>query len=133
MLRLVSLLIISLLPFSLAAQDIPTVPYISGGIGANDPLRVKEPDPNYFTLKLTTALTTGNYLADVEIIIYDTSGDPVIHATTEGPFFYAHLAPGNYQLQASYDGVMKEQALRIPTTGRREVVLRWQGDEADAQ
>src|SRR5687767_5450927 len=67
-----------------------TVSARSGGVSLNsrDAMRASEGDAN---LKMVFALTTGNYIADVQVKVVDSRGTAVIDDMTNGPWLFAKL------------------------------------------
>ena len=104
------------------------ITFISGGIGedAVEYLRALSKD---FNLKLIFAHKDGHYLADVAVTIGDARGAKVLEIVSDGPWFLGKLAPGKYQVTASYEGVSFTRATAIPGAGQRELIFRW--DHAD--
>jgi hypothetical protein len=114
-----------LLTFSLeaAAAD---VPYISGGVGADarEELLAKEKEYN---LKIIAAEKSGDYLADVKVVIESAKNERVLDTTMEGPILLARLAPGTYTIRATSDGQALTRTVTIPAQGLRQVDFRWDG------
>jgi hypothetical protein len=114
---------VALLTFSLEARA-ADVPYISGGVGADarEELLAKEKEYN---LKIIAAATSGDYLADVKIVIESSRKEPVLDTTMEGPILLAKLAPGTYTIKATSDAQTITRTVTIPPQGLREVDFRW--------
>jgi hypothetical protein len=70
------------------------------------------------------------YLADVTVVISDTSGAKVLNAVSDGPFLLVNVAPGKYQVSVTYAGESFTRATTVPVTGQRELVFRW-AEQAD--
>ena len=100
------------------------VPYVSGGVGADsrEELLAKEKDYN---LKIIVAATSGDYLADVKIVIESARNERVLDATMEGPILLAMLAPGTYTVKATSDAQTLTRTVTIPPQGLRQVDFRW--------
>lgn len=79
------------------------VPAVGGGVGLNarDALRSDAPRHN---VKMVFTLDTGNYLADVNMKVTDSSGKTIIDGVSDGPWLYAQLPPGGYTATATYEG-----------------------------
>jgi hypothetical protein len=110
-----------LLGFMEARAD---VPYISGGVGADDreELLAKESEYN---LKIIVAATSGDYLADVQIVIESAKNGRVLDATMEGPILLAKLAPGTYTIRATSDAQPQTKSVTVAGQGLRTVDFRW--------
>jgi hypothetical protein len=100
------------------------VPYISGGVGAEsrEELLAKESEYN---LKIVVAATSGDYLADVKIVIAAARNEQVLDATMEGPILLAKLSPGTYTVKAISDAQAQTKTVTIPAQGQRQLDFRW--------
>jgi hypothetical protein len=100
------------------------VPYISGGVGADarEELLAKEGEYN---LKIIAAATSGDFLADVKIVIESAGKERVLDTTMEGPILLARLAPGTYTVRATSDAQAQTRTVTIPPQGLRQVDFRW--------
>ena len=100
------------------------VPYISGGVGADDreELLAKEKDYN---LKIVVAATSGDFLADVKIVIESARNERVLDATMEGPILLAMMPPGTYTVRATSDAQTQTKTVTIPAQGQRQLDFRW--------
>ena len=100
------------------------VPYISGGVGSDsrEELLAKESEYN---LKVIVAATSGDYLANVQIVIDSARNERVLDATMDGPILLAKLAPGTYMIRATSDAQPQTRSVTIPAQGLRQVDFRW--------
>jgi hypothetical protein len=121
-LRLVmSAVALAALPVMVQAAD---VPHISGGIGSGEreELRTKEPDYN---IKIITAMTSGDYLSGVVIVIESVTKEPVLETTMTGPILLAKLPPGSYTIKATTHSRTLTQTVAIEAQGLKQVDFRW--------
>lgn len=100
------------------------VKFVSGGVGADESGRMAALSKD-FNLKLLFAAKDGHYLSDVTVVVSDSRGAKVLDAVSEGPFFFANVAPGKYQVSATYAGELLKRETTVPLTGQRELVFRW--------
>ena len=100
------------------------VPYVSGGVGTDsrEELRAKEGEYN---LKIVVAATSGDYLADVKIVIEAARNERVLDATMEGPILLARLAPGTYTVRATSDAQTQTKTVTVAPQGLRLLDFRW--------
>src|SRR5712691_1793318 len=100
------------------------VPYVSGGVGADDreELLAKEKDYN---LKIVVAATSGDFLADVKIVIESARNERVLDATMEGPILLAMMPPGTYTVRATSDAQTQTKTVTIASQGQRQLDFRW--------
>jgi hypothetical protein len=99
--------------------------WVSGGIGEGERIDMLMLLPDYNLRVLTAAAKSGAYLAGAEVAVRDAAGRVVFETELAGPFLLARLAPGKYELQATYGGKMQTHAFTIPTSGRRDLFLYW--------
>ena len=85
--------------------------FLSGGIGMEERNAMRLEEKQY-NLKLIFSLKGGAYLADVKVAI-DSGKKPLVEADSDGPLFYAKLAPGKYRITASYQGKTQTRAVTI--------------------
>jgi hypothetical protein len=88
------------------------VPYASGGVGYDERAQM-EATKSQFNLRLMFAINAGNYLSGVKVRIQETSGATLLDATSNGPWFYAQLPPGNYVLTLDNRGKIKTRNINI--------------------
>jgi hypothetical protein len=100
--------------------------YVTGGIGADAVAAFKQAAPKYPLELLFAQKATPNdvYLADVKVMIRQ-SGKVMLDAKSGGPFLLVQLLPGKYQIEASSDGVMKQQVVELTQGVHKRVVFVW--------
>lgn len=122
-------LIVSIAGVSVAAQypaakTTPSgVEYLSGGVGLDERKALEERAGEY-PLKLVFALSSGQYLANVDVTILDSQGNEVLRAVSNGPWFYADLPSGSYQVSAVYKGETRTYNVSVDG-GQKTVILSW--------
>jgi hypothetical protein len=101
------------------------IPYMSGGIGLGERKDLRQMEKKY-NLKLVFALDSGNYLALVDVLIKDASGNKVLDVTSQGPWFYVKLPEGSYTVQVTtMRGKTQSRKVQVPSQGRKEVNFTW--------
>ena len=100
------------------------VSYVSGGVGTDlrDQLSSRASD---FNLKLVFALTSGEYVSGVRVAIADAAGKTLLDTTSEGPWFLAKLAAGNYQVVATFAGKAVRRQVAVGGAKLRTIDFRW--------
>jgi hypothetical protein len=100
------------------------VPYVSGGVGADarEELAAQEKDYN---LKIVVAATSGDFLADVQVVIESARNERVLETTMEGPILLALLPPGTYTVKATSDGQPQTKSVTVAAQGLRQLDFRW--------
>jgi hypothetical protein len=98
-------------------------PYVSGGIGDDDPLAEMTGD---FNLQLVFATQgSGEYLADIRVRISDAKGNPLLEAESPGPFFYVRLPAGAYRIRAEFEGKPLERPVVVSDRRLRNLYFYW--------
>jgi hypothetical protein len=97
---------------------------VGGGVSieAREQLQAKRTDNN---VRMVFSLTTGNYLADVDVRVRDARGNVVLEGVSDGPWLMASLPPGNYTAEATYGGQTLTQRFSVGRTGMRTAHFRW--------
>ena len=70
-------------------------------------------------------LTSGAYLAEVNVSIVDAANKVVLDTLAEGPWFLARLPPGTYQVNASYRTNVEHRTVAVGAVTLSTVELRW--------
>lgn len=108
-----------------------SVRYASGGIGEAAVSAFKAAAPKY-PLELLFAQKSSPYdvyLADVKVVVRGASGQVLLDTVSDGPFLLAQLPPGKYRIEASNDGVVKQQTAEVRAGQHRRVVFVWDAPE----
>jgi hypothetical protein len=100
------------------------IPYVSGGFGAEEREAVEAIGREH-NLKLSFALQTGNYLGDVNVVVKDNKGKPVLEALSDGPLFFAKLPPGTYTIEATTRGATLKRTVHVSGRGQTQVHFAW--------
>jgi hypothetical protein len=101
--------------------------YVTGGFGLEESTAFKEA-MGQFPLALTFASRddgTAAYAADVQVVIRNKDDATVLNVTAEGPYLLARLAPGPYQLFATYNNQTQSRKITIGDTGTVRITFEW--------
>ena len=99
--------------------------YISGGVG-NESVQAMRAMERGYNLRLMFAIAgSGEYLADVRVKLVDPKGRTVLDAVSEGPYFFAKVPPGRYQVVAETEGDAKTRAVDISPGGAVSQSFYW--------
>lgn len=105
------------------SQNPEMIAYVSGGIGDDDPLL--QTTENY-NLHLVFAMQeSGEYLADIKVLIEDTKGKKILEADSPGPLFYVRLPSGNYRVTAAYNGNSLRKQITLKERSSRDLYFHW--------
>jgi hypothetical protein len=77
-------------------------------------------------LNLGFAEVSGAFLGDVRVVIEDRSGTQLVNTVVDGPWFFAPLPAGIYNVQAVFDDQVKQMKdVRLPENQVTEMVMYW--------
>jgi hypothetical protein len=118
--------------FVVRGQTDAGLAYLSGGITVEDRTTMYAERGRYSLWVATVAEGTGAYLSDAQLRIVDLNGKKVVlERTMDGPWFFAALPSGRYEISATVppDGPDAAQTrtnrVDIATSGQRQAVLRF--------
>jgi len=97
--QMIAVTAVALLALSVNARA-ADIPYISGGVGADEREAFAAKEREY-NLKIVAADKSGDYLADVQVVIESARKERVLDTTMDGPILLAKLAPGTYTIRAT--------------------------------
>lgn len=94
---------------------------LSTGVGLDN----RQPHPNY-PLKMVFALKSGDYLANVDVVIHDSAGKQVAKLHSPGPWLFVDLPAGDYKVTAKRaDGQMATAMLHLSGGPQQVLTLTW--------
>lgn len=97
--------------------------FISGGIGEGERAEIRKAATDY-TLKIVLSTTSGAYLGDIPVMIYDQSGKEVFKMDMGGPWLYVRLKEGTYTVKASHEGKEKKKTVQVGR-GLKVIMFHW--------
>lgn len=101
------------------------ISYVSGGVGAHEQEALKQVESNYNLRLLFAVSGTGAFLAEIAVTIANPSGQILLEAVSDGPYFYAKVPAGTYQVSAAHAGRVQRRSVRVPATGAASEDFRW--------
>lgn len=90
------------------------VEFLSGGVGKDERDAMKQ-HAKAFNTHLVFADSSGKYLSAVAVRITDAKGKAVLETTTQGPWLYANLPAGSYDVAAVFQGKEQKRRLQVGT------------------
>jgi len=88
------------------------IAYMTGGVGLDEQADMARVARN-FNLKLVFAEPSRAYLADVRVEIKDKSGTKLVDTSSDGPWFFARLPEGQYQVMVDHAGKKEEKTVDV--------------------
>ena len=104
--------VIALLSSFSGAVPAAEIQAVSGAVGFEDRQRMLQSYADY-NLHLAFAQSDGPYLADVGLSIRSADGQVVWSGFSEGPFFFAQVPGGRYQVNAEFDGRVVSKTIHV--------------------
>ena len=117
-----------------AAERLTTatpIAYESSGIGDDDPLAAIAGDYNLQLVFATQG--SGEYLADVKVLIADTKGKPLLDAESPGPIFFVRLPTGSYRISADFHGVPLRKSVTIGNRRLQNLYFHWPQEASETE
>ena len=105
-------------------HSIDGMPFTSGGVGIESIDRLNSRSSE-FNLKLVFALSSGEYVSGVKVVVRDAKGKPLLDTSSEGPWFMARLPDGIYQIAATLSGKTVNRRISVGEEKLRVVNFRW--------
>lgn len=88
------------------------VAFVTGGIG-RDKVEAFRAAASDFNLRATFSETTGAFIAGVGVELRDAQGKTLVNTKTQGPFFFAKVPPGTYEMVATYGDQTARRQLAV--------------------
>ena len=129
---LVSIVLISAVHYCYA--DLPEIESRSnlscmmGGVGQDESQAMRE-EARKWPLAIEFSERLGKsdaWISGAQLTIANKSGKIIFDEPCNGPMFLAKLAPGKYQLTASYQGVIKKKTIEIQEGKPVKESFNWQ-------
>lgn len=100
------------------------VPFVSGGASAEARQELLAQEQHY-NLKIVAAEKSGDYMADVQVVIDSARKERVLETSMEGPILLAKLRPGTYTISATFEAKTLTRTVTVPAQGLLRADFRW--------
>ncbi len=103
------------------------VSYVSGGVD-KDSAAAFEAAAKQWPAMLEFAVKdrpVNSYLANVKVHVLDSHGRTVLQTVSDGPFLLARLAPGRYDVKATFGGKTIDGTLHVKAGEHAREVFMW--------
>ena len=102
-----------------------TATFVCGGIGDADQKAIKAQAPQHH-LMLTFALSSGAYLADVDVQIKDSKGATVLSTKCGGPIMLVDLpSGGTWNVTAQSNGQIRQKQIAAGSGKPAQATFTW--------
>jgi hypothetical protein len=101
------------------------ITYMSGGFGKAEADAMKEEAKHYPLSIIFSENKNNEYLADVDVVIRDTSGKIVLNAPSSGPIMLVRLPEGKYTIAAEAHGKTLHRTAKVTPMSDRRLYFHW--------
>ena len=106
------------------------VPVRVGGITKDDELAMQR-EARQWPMRLVFSERRDNeFVADVDLVVRDAKGREVLALDATGPMTYAKLPPGQYTVEATFEGHKQVRHVALDGRDGQDVYLHWKGTPA---
>jgi hypothetical protein len=92
------------------------IAFVTGGIG-RDKVEAFRAAASDYNLRATFSETGGAFIANVGVELRDAQGKTLVTTRTQGPFFFAKVPPGTYEMVATYGDQTARRQLVVNAGG----------------
>jgi len=102
-----------------------SVTYVTGGIGSDEALALKQEQKNYPLSMVFSSGKRGAYVTDVHVTVSDAGGKVLLDSSSVGPILLVRLPPGEYRVSAALRGETKHSSVKVPDKGTGSLSFNW--------
>jgi hypothetical protein len=92
------------------------IAFVTGGVGRTEVDAFRQAAADY-NLRVTFTAPGGVFLAKVNVVLADGQEKKLVETVTQGPFFFAKVPAGTYNLTASYGGQTQQRRMVVSAGG----------------
>lgn len=128
-----ALILVCAFSFSFAYAQIPSTKYseglafISGGVGEGESEAILAEAKQWPLLLELSQLEQGRgvWIFGAQIQILDAKQQSIFDAPSDGPYMLINLKPGQYRIQATYQGVLQTKTVEILADQPKKLSIFW--------
>jgi hypothetical protein len=109
----------------IAEQTQGEVAWRTGGVGHDERETLTQLRHRYNLKLIFAEKGTLAFVADVSVRIAKPSGESVLEASADGPWFVVRLPPGTYEVTATAGSATQSQTVQVADTGQAELRFYW--------
>lgn len=100
-----------------------------GGVGLDESQSMREEAKKWpLAIEFSERIDKSDaWISGAQLLIVNKNGKIIFDEACNGPMFLAKLAPGKYQLIASYQGISKKKTIEIQEGKSLKESFNWQG------
>lgn len=103
------------------------ISYITGGVGEGETVAILAEAKQWPLILEMSQIENGRgvWIFGATIKILNSSKQLIFNAQAEGPYMLVNLVPGDYAIEATYEGVLQKRALSIKADSSQKIALFW--------
>jgi hypothetical protein len=103
------------------------IAYISGGVGEEETNAILSEAKQWPLLLELSQIENGRgvWIFGAQIKVIDSHKKAIFDAQADGPYMLINLESGDYQIQASYQGVEQKRSVSVKAGTPQKIVIFW--------
>lgn len=103
------------------------ISYISGGVGEEESQAILAEAKQWPLLLELSQLENGRgvWIFGAKIKILNSQNQAIFDAQADGPYILINLTAGQYQIEASYQGVSQKKSVNIQASAPQKLAIFW--------
>ena len=103
------------------------ISYITGGVGEGETVAILAETKQWPLLLEMSQIENGRgvWIFGATIKISDSKKQIIFDAQADGPYMLVNLVPGDYLIEATYQGVVQKRALSVKSDSSQKISLFW--------
>ena len=103
------------------------IAYISGGVGEEETNAILSEAKQWPVLLELSQIENGRgvWIFGAQIKVIDSQKKVIFDAQADGPYMLINLESGDYQIQASYQGVDQKRSVSVKAGTPQKIVIFW--------
>jgi len=103
------------------------ISYITGGVGEGETVAILAEAKQWPLLLEMSQIENGRgvWIFGAIIKIIDSKKQVIFDAQADGPYILINLVPGDYVIEAAYQGVAQKRVLSIKSDSSQKISLFW--------
>ncbi|WP_353431896.1 carboxypeptidase-like regulatory domain-containing protein [Polynucleobacter sp. MWH-UH23A] len=110
-----------------ATQHSYGISYISGGVGEEESVAILAEAKQWPLLLELSQIENGRgvWIFGAQIKLINKQQKVIFNAQADGPYMLINLEPGDYSIEASYQGVEQKRTLNVKANASQKISLFW--------
>ncbi|MBU3626535.1 carboxypeptidase regulatory-like domain-containing protein [Polynucleobacter sp. JS-Safj-400b-B2] len=103
------------------------ISYVTGGVGEGETVAILAQAKQWPLLLEMSQIENGRgvWIFGASIKITNSKKQAIFEAQADGPYMLINLVPGDYAIEATYQGVVQKRALSISADSPQKISLFW--------